>query len=506
VRPGAVLLAVMLLPLIASAALEKGATLPGNAFMNGSLQAEMSVNSSLSFTRSPSLVKLLFTIDNPLDRPMDVYIAVKDNGRWTVLDRLGTAPPRGRAVLSFNASFQYAGKVGETDEFAAIGELDGHFVGRAFTFQEQWDAYESYLETNIAGIGMVLVPIGVLVAAALGLMIFFGVKAHMRPRDDGEYTVRTLFFPHIRGRPLSEVIADLMINPFFWLIEALCGLFLVAIIFISTSEAISWNIAVLIFAIGGVVCWLMPFTYLVSLWLAETWEREPFRFPAALFMWGIFAAFIAFWANTAVDAVGQGLLSLLLGPLSVGLFSVLSAILIAPLVEELLKGFGVLIASGHHELDDTFDGILYGFAAGVGFAAIENWFYFAAQNNPAAAGGVESWLFLVAYRSIFNSLGHGWFTACTGGVIGFMKSRQSLRRYAVFGFVPGILLATALHAMFNFLAVVDGLIEFMANSPLFVFNPVMVVLLTLGFTLVIIWALKESRQRAQGAQASPTNG
>jgi len=498
-------LAIALLQLLALACLAslgEGDALPGNAFTNGTLQAELSVNGSLSFEKSPSLVKLVFAVENGYSQPLDVYLATEDKGEWKVVGRLGTIRPNSSSTLEYDASFEYTGKASETDEFALVAEQDGRIIGRVFTVKEQWEAYEAYLETNISGIGMVLVPIGVLVICAIVILAFFGVKAQMRPKNKREYTLRNLFFPRVRGVPLSEVLADLLINPIFWAVEALCGLFLIGIIFLSTTSSISFGIAIPIFIIGGVVCWLMPLVYVIALWLSETWEREPFRFPAALFMWGIMAAFIAFWANSAMDVAGEGLLSILLGPVGAGLFGIITAILIAPLVEELIKGFGVLIASGHHEMDDTFDGILYGFAAGAGFAAIENWFYFAAQNNPATVGGAESWLFLVAYRSIFNALAHGWFTACVGGVIGFMKSRQRLRRYAVFGFVPGVLLAAAVHALFNFFAVVDGVVELLAESPLFIFNPLMVVAVTLVFTFVIIWALKESKERALAAQAA----
>ena len=239
----------------------------------------------------------------------------------------------------------------------------------------------------------------------------------------------------------------------------------------------------------------MPFVYLMLAWLLDLWDREPLRFPASLFMWGIMAAFIAFWVNTIVGLVLDLILGAGLGGIGIGISSLIGAVMIAPVVEEISKGFGVLVASGHHEMQDTYDGLLYGFAAGVGFAAIENWFYFAAHNTPATTGGLGGWLFFVAYRSLFNSLGHGWFTASTGAVIGFMKNQPSLRRFAFVGFIPGVLIAMTLHATFNFFAVVDGIIEFVTQMPIFVFNPMLVILLTAAYLVIMALALLETKAR-----------
>ncbi|HMK46330.1 MAG TPA: PrsW family intramembrane metalloprotease, partial [Methanocella sp.] len=159
-----------------------------------------------------------------------------------------------------------------------------------------------------------------------------------------------------------------------------------------------------------------------------------------------------------------------------------TSVFIAPVVEETSKGFGLLIMAGHHEMDDMFDGILYGFAIGMGFAAIENWLYFAANANPVSAEGLTPWAFNILYRSILCSLAHGGFTAATGGVIGFMKSHKSLRKFAFVGYFFGLPIAILLHGTFNFTAILDGIMQMVTHVPVPVFDPV----LTLGMTGIYI--------------------
>jgi len=484
----------------AAAALEQGQELEEGAFANGSLQAEISLNGTTVFEESPAPVLLSVAVENPSGSPLEVWFAVYDeeSENWVVVEKIGDVPARGRADLDYNASFQYAGLTTEDTRIAIVAEKDGAVVGRSFSVLEQWGIYEGYLKGGLFGVGLVAVPVAGLVLVALFLLAVIVARSRRRkPKEGDEYTLRTLFLPHVKGRPISEIIADLLINPVFWMFEAGCGLMLVLIILVSSLASIQFEIALLVFVIGGLVCWLMPLTYLSAMWLLDLWEREPLRFPFSLFMWGIVAAFIAFWVNTIIDLVLGVLFGIAIGPVGAGLVGILTAILVAPVVEELSKGFGVLIASGHHEVNNTYDGLLYGFAAGLGFAAIENWFYFAVQNNPASAGGIGGWLFLVTYRSLFNSLGHGWFTASTGAVIGFMKGRRSLRRYAILGFVPGVLIAMALHAAFNFFAVVDAVVELVTQMPIFIFNPTLVVVLTAIYVAIIVLALLESRGKAR---------
>lgn len=90
----------------------------------------------------------------------------------------------------------------------------------------------------------------------------------------------------------------------------------------------------------------------------------------------------------------------------------LSASLIAPLVEESIKGLLllVLLIIWRHEIDSILDGIIYGAMIGLGFAMVENVFYFA---GAFAEGGTEGWWSVVILRNVFG-LNHSLFTAVTG--------------------------------------------------------------------------------------------
>ena len=169
--------------------------------------------------------------------------------------------------------------------------------------------------------------------------------------------------------------------------------------------------------------------------------------------------------------------------------------LIAPIVEETLKGLGVLFMSGHHEYNDTLTGLLFGFTCGVGFAFIENWFYFSSKVNPFDVGLV-SWGALILYRSFFNTLAHGCFTAATSTAIGYLKSVERLKRFAQLAFIPGLFLAVAIHAIFNLSALADGFAISSQQVPFFIFNPMLIILLTAMFFLVLVLAIIDEKKRA----------
>jgi len=160
--------------------------------------------------------------------------------------------------------------------------------------------------------------------------------------------------------------------------------------------------------------------------------------------------------------------------------SAVLAIFLAPVVEETAKGLGVLIISGHHELDNTFDGILFGFAIGMGFAAVENWLYFAANANPIAVGGLTAWTYTILYRSVLCSLAHGCFTATTGAFVGFFRSHSRLRDFAWAGFLIGLPLAAALHSLFNFTAILDSVI----SMPVPIFDPLLTLVVTTIYIII----------------------
>ena len=451
-------------------------------------------NTNFTFSSSQVNETISISVKNPTDTPLDIYVAMYKNGEWTVGDKLGTLAARSTEVYGLVEGFTYSGRTTEMDRMGVLGRSSSADLGNEFFIQENWGTYEDYLKSSLSFFGVL--SAGLLLGILLIIMAgVYSVAIRSKYREEvepGEYTFRTLFIPLTRMRPAAEKIADILINPFFWIVELLVGSILVGLILLFALSDIRPDIGILVFLVGGVAAIFMPIVFLVIGWLADYYEREPFRFIAAMFMWGIFATSIAFFMNTTF--------SLLLGlVLSSGVASLVIAVLVAPVVEETAKGMGLLIISGHHEFNGVFDGILYGFAIGMGFAAIENWLYFASNASPVAVGGLQEWTYNILYRSFLCSLAHGCFTAATGGMIGFFKSNKHLRGFAFVGFFVGLPIAILLHASFNFTAIIDSIMQTAFGVPVPIFDPLLTIVVTGIYICIGIYLqlkIKNSRKNA----------
>ncbi|MEM2974234.1 MAG: PrsW family intramembrane metalloprotease, partial [Candidatus Micrarchaeia archaeon] len=179
------------------------------------------------------------------------------------------------------------------------------------------------------------------------------------------------------------------------------------------------------------------------------------------------------------------------------LIIVFGSMIISPVSEEVLKAIGVYIMGCHRQTENMLDGLLYGFAVGVGFAAVENWFYFVSKMNPLSIG-VEAWLLSILYRSIFNTIAHGCFTAFIGAFIGIIKARPRMEGYHYLGLLPGLFVAIILHMIFNLSAFLDIVaVETFKTAVLF-FNPLLVVTVGIGFVILYYFGLVESRKTPMG--------
>ncbi len=145
--------------------------------------------------------------------------------------------------------------------------------------------------------------------------------------------------------------------------------------------------------------------YVLFVWWIDRYEKEPWRWLVAVFLWGAFPAVaIAIALHLALD---MPLTSLM--PQHSALVSVS---IVGPLIEEAAKAVPlvVLYALARHELDGPLDGIIYGSLIGFGFAMTENVLYFLG----ATGGGAASWLMLVLGRAVVFGLNHAMFTSLFG--------------------------------------------------------------------------------------------
>lgn len=184
-------------------------------------------------------------------------------------------------------------------------------------------------------------------------------------------------------------------------------------------------------------------------WL-DRYEKEPKALLGAAFFWGVvIAAGGAYIINTVF---GAGIF-LFTGSESAAEFGTTS--IIAPIVEELLKGFAVALVFFifYKEFDSILDGIIYGGIVGLGFAATENTLYI--FRNGYLDGGWGG-LFLLAFiRVILVGWMHAFFTAFTG--IGFAIARTNKNVFIKF-IAPliGLIAAISIHAFHNTLGSLIG--------------------------------------------------
>jgi RsiW-degrading membrane proteinase PrsW (M82 family) len=220
---------------------------------------------------------------------------------------------------------------------------------------------------------------------------------------------------------------------------------------------------------------LQAIIYLLFIRAIDLYEREPLRYVVPVFIWGFAVA-------TTISLVFNSIASVTFDAVvSKEVASFLTAVFVAPVVEECTKGSALLIifvvaylASRRRRLIEfagVMDGIVYGAAVGFGFALAEDILY-------GMQYGAETFL----VRRIFGGFAHAAFTSLTGigiGLIPFVHNR-------VFKAVPpllGLLGAILLHATFNFLATVFGAVAY-----LFMFLVVLAYLI-----VILVWLTIERR-------------
>lgn len=205
------------------------------------------------------------------------------------------------------------------------------------------------------------------------------------------------------------------------------------------AEAASVLIILLLFAFAP------PLLFLGMIRRTERYGQEPLGRVIRTFFWGaVFAVIIAVILSviliTVLDSVDS--LNPALTVTDPRIELILLAIVIAPFTEEFAKGIGVFLA--RPMMDEPEDGIVYGAASGLGFAASENLLYGLAA---LASGGLVVSLIVIGVRSISSALLHASSTATFG--YGIARNRLWPQRIKI---LPYYLLAVGMHAGYNALA------------------------------------------------------
>lgn len=192
---------------------------------------------------------------------------------------------------------------------------------------------------------------------------------------------------------------------------------------------------------GWALSWVLLAVYALPVFLAvyllDLYEREPLSLVIGAFLWGAVAATIL--AGLANDGW-----ALVIGRIGGPEFaSRWTAALTAPWVEETLKAAGVVLLYliARSEIDDMMDGFVYGAVCGLGFAVVEDVFYFVGVFGGKPAGVLAGFYVRVVSSGLY---GHVLYTGLSGMGLAYIVSRRDeeprLRRLAVAGglFLTGV--------------------------------------------------------------------
>jgi len=176
------------------------------------------------------------------------------------------------------------------------------------------------------------------------------------------------------------------------------------------------------------------------LWL-DRYESEPARYLIFGFAWGALCAAVgALFLNT--------FFSIIVSLAGAEDPDTLSAVLSAPLVEEGLKGLGILlvILLRRHQFDGVIDGIVYAGVIGAGFAFSENILYLGRIYTEYGQEGIN---YLFIMRGVMGPFAHPLFTACTGIGLGIAVSLMRSTATKIIAGLGGYLCAILLHGAWN---------------------------------------------------------
>jgi len=180
-------------------------------------------------------------------------------------------------------------------------------------------------------------------------------------------------------------------------------------------------------------------------WL-DRYEKEPRMLLGGVFIWGaVIAAGAAFVVNTGL---GMGVYLFTQSDVATELTT---GSLIAPVVEETLKGLGVLLVFllFRREFDSILDGIIYAGIVAMGFAATENAYYI--YNYGYLEEGMSGLFGMVVVRVLLVGWQHPFYTAFIG--IGLAVARMNRNMLVKFAApLIGWFVAVSTHALHNTLA------------------------------------------------------
>ena len=201
------------------------------------------------------------------------------------------------------------------------------------------------------------------------------------------------------------------------------------------------------FATAAVLSFGPAYLYLKSIRNAEETDKEPWSALQTVFIWGAVSG--VFYA-LILNSLGGSIVFLYSGN-DADLTFILTAIIVAPIVEEFVKPLVLFRnVSVKGEIDEVVDGIVYGAACGLGFGATENILY--GLSEGAVSSGLLGVIIVVALRTVSSILLHLTASSFTGyGISQYLVKGES---FSVV--VKYYLLAVLIHAAWNTAAVLGS--------------------------------------------------
>ncbi len=201
------------------------------------------------------------------------------------------------------------------------------------------------------------------------------------------------------------------------------------------------------FVTAAVLSFGPAYLYLKSIRNAEETDKEPWSALQTVFIWGAVSG--VFYA-LILNSLGGSIVFLYSGN-DADLTFILTAIIVAPIVEEFVKPLVLFRnVSVKGEIDEVEDGIVYGAACGLGFGATENILY--GLSEGAVSSGLLGVIIVVALRTVSSILLHLTASSFTGyGISQYLVKGES---FSVV--VKYYLLAVLIHAAWNTAAVLGS--------------------------------------------------
>ncbi len=226
-----------------------------------------------------------------------------------------------------------------------------------------------------------------------------------------------------------------------------------------------------------IILGILPALIWLFYFLEKDKEPEPKLIIFAVFLMGIFGAAIAAAIQGPIRSFIYSMDPMMLTEVEMMVISFIDSFFVVSLLEETFKFIPLLplFLFACRDLDEPVDFIIYAITAGLGFAALENYFYF-------SVAPIDTIAELVFLRFAITTLFH----AMAAGIMGYFLA-LSVRKMKK-GLIPvGLLVVSFFHTLYNIL------IELMVQSQNMVYPGALLFFLFV-LTLLLLKGFSETKK------------